>query len=267
MNSRRRELTDEQGSPGWLMTYADLMTLLLVFFVLLFSMSNLEKERFADAIRSFKTAFQYAVSGAPDNLIPLESTSPSQSPTDVNDAIMQSPEQSRPTKDNDAEDMADAELAALEMEWRELTTDLTRAFQLMQMQDAIEIGAPKDGKLSLRVKGAALFTSGSANFNPAMLPMLDALLETLIVNPGYKLEIQGHTDDLPIRTPQFPSNWELSAVRATTVLRYMVDSGVNPRRLTATGYGSSLPLVPNTSQENRAINRRIEFVLEKRALE
>ncbi|MGB2130201.1 MAG: flagellar motor protein MotB, partial [Marinobacterium sp.] len=205
MNSRRRELTDEQGSPGWLMTYADLMTLLLVFFVLLFSMSNLEKERFADAIRSFKTAFQYAVSGAPDNLIPLESTSPSQSPTDVNDAIMQSPEQSRPTKDNDAEDMADAELAALEMEWRELTTDLTRAFQLMQMQDAIEIGAPKDGKLSLRVKGAALFTSGSANFNPAMLPMLDALLETLIVNPGYKLEIQGHTDDLPIRTPQFPS--------------------------------------------------------------
>jgi chemotaxis protein MotB len=97
--------------------------------------------------------------------------------------------------------------------------------------------------------------------------MLDALLETLVINPGYKLEIQGHTDDIPISTAQFPSNWELSAVRATTVLRYMVDAGINPKRLTATGYGSSIPLVPNISPENRAINRRIEFVLEKRAVE
>lgn len=262
MNSRRRELTDDQGSPGWLMTYADLMTLLLVFFVLLFSMSNLEKERFADAMQSFKTAFQNAVSGAPDSIIPLETLSPG-TPSDVNDAIMQSPRESTPAEKNDAEDSAQSEIAA--MEWQELTSDLERAFQLMQMEDAVEIGAPKDGKLSLRVKGAALFNSGSADFNYAMLPMLDALLETLIVNPGYKMEIQGHTDDIPIQTAQFPSNWELSAVRATTVLRYLIDSGINPKRLTATGYGASIPLMPNISPDNRAANRRIEFVLEKRA--
>ncbi|MBP0048825.1 flagellar motor protein MotB [Marinobacterium sp. AK62] len=263
MSSRRRELTQESGAPGWLMTYADLMTLLLVFFVLLFSMSNLEKERFAEAMQSFKSAFQQAVSGAPDRLVPLESTQGT--PSAVNDAIMQAPEQSQPAEENDAEDAAESEVAALE--WQQLTQDLERAFQLMQMQDAIEIGTPRDGKLSLRVKGAALFTSGSAEFNPAMLPMLDALLESLIVNPGYKLEIQGHTDDIPISTAQFPSNWELSAVRATTVLRYLVDAGINPKRLTATGYGSAIPLVPNISPENRAINRRIEFVLEKRAVE
>lgn len=260
--SRRRELTDEQGSPGWLMTYADLMTLLLVFFVLLFSMSNLEKERFADAVRSFKSAFQNAVSGAPDSLIPLENMTPG-TPAEINDAIMQAPQDSNPAEQNDAEDSAQSEIAALE--WQQLTRDLERAFQLMQMEDAVEIGAPKDGKLSLRVKGAALFNSGSADFNYAMLPMLDALLETLIVNPGYKMEIQGHTDDIPIQTAQFPSNWELSAVRATTVLRYLIDSGINPKRLTATGYGASIPLMPNISPENRAANRRIEFVLEKRA--
>ncbi|MGE4418027.1 MAG: flagellar motor protein MotB, partial [Marinobacterium sp.] len=264
VSSRRRELTDDSGSPGWLMTYADLMTLLLVFFVLLFSMSNLEKERFADAMRSFQTAFQRAVSGAPNSIVPLEHNAPTTDSTEINDTILQTPEE-RPQSDQDSD--ADQEARALELEWQQLTRDMQRAFELMQMQDAVEIGAPKDGKLSLRVKGAALFGSGSAEFNRAMLPMLDALLETLVINPGYKLEIQGHTDDIPISTAQFPSNWELSAVRATTVLRYMVDAGINPKRLTATGYGSSIPLVPNISPENRAINRRIEFVLEKRAVE
>jgi chemotaxis protein MotB len=264
VKSRRRELTAETASPGWLTTYADLMTLLLVFFVLLFSMSNLEKERFADAMRSFQTAFQRAVSGAPNSLVPLAHNAPTTDSTDITDPIFE-PLNERPQSDLDSD--ADQEARALELEWQQLTRDMQRAFEQMQIQDAVEIGAPKDGKLSLRVKGAALFDSGSAEFNRAMLPLLDALLETLVINPGYKLEIQGHTDDIPINTAQFPSNWELSAVRATTVLRYMVDAGINPKRLTATGYGSSIPLVPNTSPENRAINRRIEFVLEKRAVE
>lgn len=264
--SRRHELTEDQSSPGWLMTYADLMTLLLVFFVLLFSMSNLENERFADAVRSFQDAFQRAVSGAPDSLVPLEQIAPVNAPSDVNDSILQAPERAGQQANEDSTD-ADSRARALELDWQRLNNDLQNAFEQLQMQDAIEIGTPKDGKLSLRVKGGLLFNSGSATFNAAMLPLLDALLETLAQNPDYKLEIQGHTDDIPINTPQFPSNWELSAVRATTVLRYLVDAGINPKRLTATGYGSSLPLVPNTSAENRAINRRIEFVLEKRALD
>lgn len=266
MNSRRRELTDNSASPAWLMTYADLMTLLLVFFVLLFSMSNLEKERFADAVRSFQTAFQRAVSGAPNSIVPLEHNAPTSTPSDINDTILQSP-QKQGSSDEDKESAEDLQARAVQLDWKQLNNDLENAFEQMQMQEAIEIGAPKDGKLALRVKGGLLFGSGDATFNRAMLPMLDALLETLVQNPNYKLEIQGHTDDIPISTPQFPSNWELSAVRATTVLRYMVDAGISPKRLTATGYGTSLPLVPNTTEQNRSINRRIEFVLEKRALE
>ncbi|MBV0933037.1 OmpA/MotB family protein [Marinobacterium weihaiense] len=266
MSSRRRELTDESGSPGWLMTYADLMTLLLVFFVLLFSMSNLERERFADAVRSFQSAFQRAVSGAPNSIVPLDHNAPTSTPSDINDAILQSPQKQGCSEDR-KESAQDLQARAVQLDWQQLNDDLENAFEQMKMQDAIEIGTPKDGKLALRVKGGLLFGSGDATFNRAMLPMLDGLLDTLVQNPNYKLEIQGHTDDIPISTAQFPSNWELSAVRATTVLRYMVDAGINPRRLTATGYGSSLPLVPNTSPQNRAINRRIEFVLEKRALD
>ena len=83
--------------------------------------------------------------------------------------------------------------------------------------------------------------------------------------PEYTINIKGHTDDIPIATERFPSNWELSAVRATTVLKYLIGKGISARRLTATGYGDSDPLVPNTSDRNRAVNRRVEFVLEKKA--
>ena len=82
-------------------------------------------------------------------------------------------------------------------------------------------------------------------------------------NPDYRITIRGHTDDLDIDTVQFPSNWELSAVRATTVLRYFIQQGIDLERMSATGYADFFPLVPNDTVENRARNRRVEFVLEK----
>jgi len=80
----------------------------------------------------------------------------------------------------------------------------------------------------------------------------------------YSVNIKGHTDDRPILTKEFPSNWELSSIRATTVLKYLIQGGIDPGRLTATGYSDLLPLVANDTPENRAINRRVEFVLEKK---
>ena len=114
------------------------------------------------------------------------------------------------------------------------------------------------------MRGQVLFASGSADFRESAAPILDEIVNIIRAYSEYKVNIKGHTDDVPISTPQFPSNWELSAVRATTVLKYLISKGVNPFRLTATGYGELLPLVPNESSENRATNRRVEFVLEKK---
>nr|WP_269750523.1 OmpA family protein [Neptunomonas qingdaonensis] len=133
----------------------------------------------------------------------------------------------------------------------------------MGVTEAVDIGEPRDGKIRIRVKGSVLFESGKAAFSRQMMPILDALLDKLEQNPEYKMGIQGHTDNVPIETTAFPSNWELSAIRATTVLRYLVRGGIDPERVTATGYGDALPIVPNDTVEQRSENRRIEFVLEK----
>lgn len=259
--SHLRELIKEEQEQGWLVTYADLMTLLLVFFVLLFSMSTMKEADFEETRRSLTLALDSATGN--NSLIELDA----QAPTD------RIPEELRkeqlPAREYSMEDANDPNSAAaiqqrirIQKELEKTTKELKQSFQLMSLSDSVEIATPKDGKLRLRMKGSALFESGSAQFDRGSMPMLDVVVNVLRQNPKYNVNIQGHTDDQPIETPQFPSNWELSAVRATTVLRYFMRGGLSPERLTATGYGDSLPVEPNKNSAARARNRRIEFVLE-----
>lgn len=260
--SARRAIIDE-SEPGWMVTYADLMTLLLVFFVLLFSISTVKKEQFASTIRSF----QLAIGDSGGSLIPL--------PEELRAPVVEMPDS---LEQNNADQMMPPEVVVQEQEEVKLpempevdkneelvylSNSLKDMFASMGVTDAVDIGEPRDGKLRIRVKGAVLFESGDSAFKKEMMPVLDGLLEKLEKNPEYKMGIQGHTDNIPIETARFPSNWELSAIRATTVLRYFMRGGIDPERVTATGYGDALPIVPNDSAEQRAENRRIEFVLEK----
>ena len=260
--SARRTLVEEP-EDSWMTTYADLMTLLLVFFVLLFSISTIEKEQFATTVRSF----QLALGDTGGSIIPLpeelrapaiempDSLEPNPSaPVIQPEIIVQENEQPKPPEMPPQPDME--ELKHITNSWKEV-------FSSMGVAEAVDVGEPRDGKIRVRVKGSVLFESGDASFNKQMMPIMDGLLDILSQNGEYKVGIQGHTDNIPIETPQFPSNWELSAVRATTVLRYFVRGGVDPERVTATGYGDSLPVAPNDTPEQRAENRRIEFVLEK----
>ncbi len=120
-----------------------------------------------------------------------------------------------------------------------------------------------DGKIVIRVRGKILFKSAEANLARNAEPVLDEIVSIIKEYDEYNVNIKGHTDNRPITTIKFKSNWDLSAIRATAVLQYLVKSGINPKRLTATGYGELFPIVPNNSIENRAKNRRVEFVLEK----
>ena len=203
------------GVEPWMATFADMVTLLMVFFVLFYSVEK-------DNTEKFKSAIDMMVEeDGPDGLAKIMK---------VMDAteVMQN-----------LKEMRDATLAA-------------------QAEETVE------DKIVLRVPGLNLFKKGGAKLSPAARPVLDEIVK-IIKTKGkkHKIFIQGHTDDVPIHTAKFESNWELSAIRATAVLRYFFDKGIDPGRLTATGYADTFPMVSNNTKEGRAKNRRIEFVLEK----
>jgi chemotaxis protein MotB len=220
-------LEEEPQQSGWILTYADLVTLLLVFFVLMFSISTTNLEKFAEVVKSIRNNLGNSRPGI------------------------------------EAEGAVEGAFRGEDPELQTIVAELEAMIRENGQEERIRVESG-DGEIRIRMQGAVLFKSGHAELQREALPFLDDIAKIINRYPAYGVNIKGHTDDVPISTERFPSNWELSAVRATTVLRYLIRRGVDSARLTATGYGDYVPLVPNDTPENRAINRRVEFVLEKR---
>lgn len=231
-------ISEEETTSGWLVTFADMMTLLLVFFVLLYSLSSFETEKYESAVKKIKTNIE--TESKPIGLLEL----------------MEIPE-SMDTR------ITIEDLTGLRSREDTLVRDVNRFAASGKAEDKITTTI-LEGKIIVRIRGNALFPSGSARLDDKAMNILDRITRVLFDYPDYTINIKGHTDDIPISTERFHSNWELSAIRATNVLKHLIQRGIRPERLTATGYGKIMPLVPNTSKENRATNRRVEFVLEKK---
>lgn len=213
-----------------------MVTLLMVFFVLLFSFSEIDAQRF----RSILSALQASM-GVLDGGVQVIS----------DDAALQDIE---------------------EIDW----TELIRPELLAQLRDVYHqvgsfvaergLGPSVDVEMTergvvVRFAERVLFDLGRADLKPEAVEILDQLAVVLqdVPNP---VRVEGHTDDLPINNERFPSNWELSTARATTVVKYLIEEhGFDPRKLSAAGYGEYRPLVPNDSMANRALNRRVDIVL------
>ena len=226
----------EGDGREWLLTYADMVTLLLTFFVMLLSISSMDNERFDKIMTSIQ--YTLGASVAPGGQLGR---------IDVHALRQRNLSQMTGTEDEP------------------LLQDIRQMIKKKNLEDSVQ--AIKQGdKIILRVKGRLLFLSGSTQFDKRAAGVLSEVARLIKRYPNYRLDIQGHTDSRPIHNDKFASNWELSALRATAVLRYLIKQGVSPRRLTATGYADTDPLVPNTSPENMAKNRRVEFVLEKKEI-
>ncbi len=232
-------IVDEEETASWIVTYADLVTLLLVFFILLFSISSLHVEKFKKAMASI----QINLGESEPKIYLLKLMEPTGTTTDM------------------------------EVSFEESIGKKTRQERLMQdIQEVIKeetigdniVVKTSGGRISMLIKGKVLFNPGAAEINPGANQIMDKIAALISEYPEYTINIKGYTDNVPISTAKFPSNWELSAIRATTVLQFLVKKGIDPRRLTATGYGELMPIASNDTEENRAKNRRVEFVLEKK---
>jgi len=226
-----------QGSPAWMTTYGDMVTLLLTFFVFLFTFSTIEAKKFEAAVVSLQNAFGLPLAVED---VPL---GPESDMGEISDNLMED--------DLMAEDLRQL----LEIERR-----LRAYISEEKMETLVELDREGRG-LVLRFADTVLFDLGKADLKPEARAILDRL-STVIRNIPNHIRVEGHTDNLPISTGLFPSNWELSTRRATEVIRYFIeDHGFVPQRLSAAGYGEYRPLVPNDSEANRQRNRRVDVVI------
>ena len=213
----------EEGAPAWMATFSDMVTLMLVFFILMYAIASKNVQTFKSAIIGAEAKSIGVLEAL--NAVEIE-------------------EQIQHLQTEKSVDILSGLSEAAE-EAGDISIDTSTS------------------KVIVRVPGASLFKPGEADLQLEARSLLDAVIRVVNKHPEYKIHIQGHTDDEPISTERFPTNWELSSARATAVLRYFIDKGAEPERMTATGYADTFPLGRNDTVPGRAKNRRVEFVLEK----
>lgn len=226
---RKKAKAEEESADSWIMSYGDMMSLLLTFFVLIVSFSTVELIKFRKAMGALR--------GASGAMVAEEGN-----------AIVQVLPSMMSTR------------AIPNEELKQVLKDIEQtAFEYGDGQD-ISIELTKEG-IRFRIANLVMFESGQATLIATSFKILDPIAR-LIKSLGCAVSIEGHTDNIPIHSLRFPSNWELSAIRAVSVLRYFVEQrGVDPTKVMAVGYGEFKPIALNEIPKERALNRRVEISL------
>lgn len=245
MAKRRRNGVDEHSNhERWLVSYADFITLLFAFFVVMYAISSVNEGKY----RVISTSISHAFSSPQGNLVPtvnLLEPLPSRSLRPAYDPEL-GKEEAR--KKQQREKM------------QKVAQDLSDVLEPLLRAGKVKVTETSKG-VSIEISDSVLFSPGQAILGPTAVSAMRDVASVLAV-AEYPVTIEGHTDNVPIKTPQFPSNWELSAVRATTVLRLFIESGVSASRLTAIGYGEQRPVETNDYPEGRARNRRVNILVD-----
>ena len=236
--------------PRWLVSYADLMSLLFAMFVMLLSFSEVDSESFRRNAGPISQAFTD---------IPPErkaKTPTEQSPgggRSMFDFI-------RPQEQQDDEPEDEVRMEKIR-QVKDLTEKLHAILAVELQREEVDL-IESDSMVTIRFRDRAAFALGDRELSPNILPTLDGIAAVLARTPG-RIRIEGHTDDVPIATSLFRSNWDLAAARPASVVHYLLLAGViDPKRISAEGFADSRPLKPNDTQDGRAANRRVEIVIE-----
>jgi len=225
---------DGGGTLRWLLTYSDMITLLMAFFIMLYSMSILNLNRFREVAISIRSGF--------GGLMPGQGRSTLSASGQF--SIKPSPIAGESTG----------------VPWQAVN-QLQHVVNKTRLEKVVKLRQDERGLVVSLVTDKALFAKGQADLSSKSKKTLDVVAGLLKKAPN-QIRVEGHTCDLPIVSAKYPSNWELSTARATTIVRYFIEEkGIPADRLSAAGYADSKSLVPNTNERNRALNRRVDVVL------
>jgi len=254
--ARRTTKEHRANHERWLVSYADFITLLFAFFVVLYGMSTVDAKKMQRVAQSFQQAFnQIGIGGL--GTLPIIEADLAQDLSEL------------PAIHSDSGSGLSlvlqkeyTELQALEQTIHETLRASTSSAKVVEM---VHVYLDEHG-LIISLSAKYFFDSGRAILRPEVLPIIDHIAG--ILKPlNREIRIEGHTDDVPIQTAAYPSNWELSAARATYVIKYLVEKfGFSPKLLSVVGYGEFRPIASNTTEEGRARNRRVDIVVLSRKI-
>ena len=244
----KKEDAPKKGAPAYMNTYGDLMTLLLTFFVLLFSMSEVDANKFASLVDSF---------GSPGGILIGGET--------INEYATGSSSRDKEKVESEKGDAAKRQ--ELDKELSKVEEELENFINENGIESYIAVDK-NDSEVVIRFDDVLLFDTGKASIKEEGIPVLSAVGEELkdYVKDGYRIRFEGHTDNVPIRKAQFPSNWELSASRAIAGAKFFIEEmGYEPSVISAEGFGEYRPIADNSTSEGRAQNRRMEIKVTKQS--
>jgi chemotaxis protein MotB len=266
MSRKREQEAEKENGERWLLTYSDLITLLMIFFVVMYSMSKVDAQKFQAVAQSLSKALgggtpskiSLATNPTGPSLIasgtPSSTTTVPGSGTNPNNTTFVNPPKGQKAA-NPGQGNVNADTMGIEAIKAKLDKFAADNGIKAQLVSSIE-----ERGLVVSIQDTLLFDSGSADITPRAKAILDKVATVLASTPN-QIRVEGHTDNLPIHTAQFPNNWVLSVIRATNVVEILQNDGIPPGQLSATGYGQYRPIASNDTAAGRAQNRRIDLVI------
>lgn len=251
--NRKRE-ENHSSSERWMVTYSDLITLLMIFFVVMYSMSQVDAEKFKALAESLSISLG---GGGGAGIEVFEN--PGGSSVLEGGSNPQNPEQGKTdNKSGMSGNSGNSELETMTLEGIKAKLD---QFAKANNIQAKLVSSLEERGLVVSIQETLLFGSGSAEITPNAHTILEKISSVLAAVPNY-IRVEGHTDYLPIHTEKFPSNWELSVLRATNVVHILINEGkIGAERLSAIGFGEYRPVADNKAEEGRNRNRRVDLVI------
>jgi chemotaxis protein MotB len=257
MSRRRKKHEEHANHEAWAIPYGDLVTLLLAFFVVMYAISSVNDGKYRLLSDSLNAAFR----GTPSAIEPVQiGEKQLGSGADIRMSIVQQVTlQGQPRSLLNPPKPVLAGVDERTRQLRQMAEEVEQAMSGLINEDLVAVRR-HDDFIEVEIKTDILFPSGVATVSSGAAPVLAQLAGTLrpFTNP---IRVEGYTDDRPIRTAAFPSNWELSAARAASVVHLLTDNGISPSRLAVVAYGEHRPLKPNDSPEARNANRRVVLVI------
>ena len=247
---RRREADAHENHERWLVSYADFITLLFAFFVVMYALSSINEGKYRVMSDSISSAFRSVPGVATSGQVGINSVANQPQAIGI------------PTRRLPPNVKADAAQAAKRERLKNVAKDLNKALAPLVAEGKVKVTEGALG-ITVDINASVLFAPGDARLDLGAVRALAAVGQ-ILAPIDFPITVEGHTDNTPINTAQFPSNWELSGMRASSVVRLFIETGVDARRLTATGYADQRPLADNASADGRQRNRRVAITIESR---